>query len=147
MLISEIMEKAGATTAADNMANHLADRVRNIWLKNRNAGVDQWEENFYEAPDGVSFLRSESFPNLVGMDYIFKWWGNADLEGLAGELEVLWKVDENGEVDIFKTWIRFADRDFVIGTVREESAKREVNRRDFRAAFAQWQKLYANRQK
>ena len=30
MLISEIMEKAGATTAADNMANHLADRVRNI---------------------------------------------------------------------------------------------------------------------
>ena len=33
MLISEIMEKAGATTAADNMANHLADRVRNIWLK------------------------------------------------------------------------------------------------------------------
>ena len=147
MLISEIMEKAAPMTAAENMANRLADKVRNIWLENRNAGQNQWEENFYEDPDGISFLRSESFPNLVGMDYIFKWWGNEDLEGLAGELEVLWKVRENNEIEIYKTWIRFADRDFVIGTVREESAKREVNRRDFREAFAQWQKLYVNRQK
>ena len=46
---------------------------------------------------------------------------------------------------IYKSWIRFADRDFVIGTIREESQKREFNRKEFRTAFAQWQKLYVNR--
>lgn len=146
MLISEILEKTEQMTAAENMANRLADKVRNIWLTNRTAGRTKWEENFYEDPDGVSFLRGQSFPNLQGIDYIFKWWGNDDIEGLAGELEVLWKVADGGDVDIYKTWIRFADRDFVIGAVREESQKREVNRAEFRSAFAQWQKLYAARQ-
>lgn len=145
MLISEIMEKTERMTAAENMANRLADKVRNIWLENREAGRTKWEENFYEDPDGISFLRSESFPDLVGMDYIFKWWGNEDLDGLAGELEVLWKVKESDGVAIYKTWIRLADRDFVIGPVKEEVDKREVNRRDFREAFARWQKLYVNR--
>lgn len=145
MLISEILEKTEQTTAMDNMAKRLADKVRNIWLANRTAGRTKWEENFYEGPDGVSFLRGESFPDLQGIDYIFKWWGNDDIEGLAGELEVLWKAKEADGMAIYKSWIRFADRDFVIGTIREESQKREFNRKEFRTAFAQWQKLYVNR--
>ena len=40
---------------------------------------------------------------------------------------------------------RLADRDFVIGPVREESEKREVNRKEFRRAFAQWEQLYNSR--
>lgn len=145
MLISEVLEKTKDTTAAENMASRLADKVRNIWLENRHAGRNKWEENFYEDPDGVNFLRGESFPNLLGIDYIFKWWGNDDIEGLAGELEVLWKVQEDHEVNIYKTWIRFADRDFVLGTTREENQKREINRQEFRTAFATWQKLYVEK--
>ena len=142
MLISEILEKTQQMSAAENMANRLADKVRNLWLTNRAEGRNRWEENFFEDPDGVSFLRRESFPGLLGIDYIFKWWGNDDIEGLAGELEVLWKVEEDHGVAIYKTWIRLADRDFVIGPVREESEKREVNRKEFRRAFAQWEQLY-----
>ena len=143
MLISEVMEKTSKTTAAENMANRLADKVRNIWLENTNAGITQWEENFYEDPDGVAFLRSESFPDLVAIDYIFKWWGHKDVEGLAGELEVLWKVNGPEGMDIYKTWIRFARRDFVIALVQEEARKREINRGEFRKAFATWQQIYA----
>lgn len=142
MLVSGVLEKTKKVTAAENMASRLADKVRNIWLDNRNAGREKWEENFYEDPDGVNFLRGESFPDLLGIDYIFKWWGSDDIEGLAGELEVLWKVQETGGVSIYKSWIRFADRDFVLGTIREESQKREANRQEFRDAFASWQKLY-----
>ena len=76
------------------------------------------------------------------MDTVY---GNDDIEGLAGELEVLWKVEEDHGVAIYKTWIRLADRDFVIGPVREESEKREVNRKEFRRAFAQWEQLYNSR--
>ena len=143
MLISEMMEKTAKTTAAENMANRLADKVRNIWLENTGAGMDRWEESFYEDPDGVAFLRDESFPNLVAMDYIFKWWGHADVEGLAGELEVLWKVKGPQGMDIYKTWIRFARRDFVIAIAPEEARKREINRAEFRKAFATWQEIYA----
>ena len=142
MLISKILEKTERTTAAENMANRLADKVRNIWQQNQHEGRARWEENFYEDPEGVSFLRSESFPNLQGMDYIFKWWGNEDLDGLAGELEVLWKVKEDHGITIYKTWIRLAPRDFVLGTLKEESQKREATRQEFRKAFAQWQELY-----
>ena len=143
MLISSIMEKTPQVIAAENMANRLADRVRNIWLSNRKQGVTQWEENFFEDTEGVMFLQSESFPNLVGIDYIFKWWGNEDIEGLAGELEVLWKVQNGSEMSIYKTWIRFADRDFILGHISEESKKREVNRSEFRSAFQTWQQCYA----
>lgn len=142
MLISKTLEKIEQMTAAENMANRLADKVRNIWLEYKQAGYDQWEENFYEDPDGVSFLRSESFPQLQGIDYIFKWWGNEDLDGLAGELEVLWKVQKDAGVEIFKSWIRLAPRDFVLGTIQEEQRKREINREEFRRAFAEWQELY-----
>lgn len=142
MLIGNVMERTERVTAAENMANRLADKVRNIWQQNQHEGRARWEENFYEDPEGISFLRSESFPNLQGIDYILKWWGNSDSDGLAGELEVLWKVQEDSGVAIFKTWIRLAERDFVLGAAGEESRKREINREAFRNAFAQWQKLY-----
>ena len=35
MLISEILEKTQQMSAAENMANRLADKVRNLWLTNR----------------------------------------------------------------------------------------------------------------
>ena len=142
MLIGKIMERTERTTAAENMANRLADKVRNIWQQNQHEDRPRWEENFYEDPEGISFLRSESFPRLQGIDYILKWWGNSDPDGLAGELEVLWKVQEDSGVAIYKTWIRLAERDFVLGVAGEESKKREINREAFRSAFAQWQKLY-----
>lgn len=143
MLISEILEKTAKTTAAENMANRLADKVRNIWLECRNAGVTKWEETFFEDPEGVHFLALESFPNLVGVDYIFKWWGSDELDGLAGTLEVLWKVKAEEGVDIYKSWIRFADRDFVLGILPTEERKREETRKQFRKAFELWQQAYA----
>ena len=142
MLISKVLEKTEKVTAAENMANRLADKVRNIWLENKQAGYERWEECFYEDPDGVNFLRSENFPKLQGVEYIFKWWGNEDVEGLAGELEVLWKVQADGSVDIYKTWIRLAPRDFILGTMKEESQKREATRKEFRKAFDAWQEIY-----
>ena len=142
MLISKVFEKGAQVTAAESMASRLADRIRNIWLENKQAGYERWEESFYEDPDGVTFLRSENFPALQGVEYIFKWWGNEDIEGLAGELEVVWKVQANGSVDIYKTWIRLAPRDFILGTFKEESQKRDAFRAEFRKAFALWQKLY-----
>lgn len=142
MLIGEIMEKTPSVTAAENMASRLADRIRNIWLENVHAGVKKWEENFYEDPDGIAFLRSEAFPNLQGIDYIFQWWGGDGAEAAAGQLEVLWKVKSDSGMDIYKTSIRFADRDFVAGPVRDESRRREQFRSEFQKAFAIWQKLY-----
>lgn len=142
MLIGEVMDQLPEMTAAENMANRLADRVRNIWLENREAGKKQWEVNFFEDADGIAFLRSEAFPDLQGIDYIFQWWDHDDTEGLAGQLEVLWKVRDCARVKIFKTVIRFADRDFIRGNIRDERKKREANRAEFRGAFALWQKLY-----
>lgn len=142
MLIGSVMERTPPTIAAENMASRLADRVRNIWLVNREKGIGQWEENFFEDPDGIGFLQSENFPDLVGIDYIFKWWGSDDVEGLAGELEVLWKVKKSGEMNIYKSWIRFADRDFILGQFSEEYQKREFNQAEFRKAFQTWQQCY-----
>lgn len=142
MLVSNVIEKTKQVAAAENMANRLADKVRNIWQENLHYGRTNWEENFYEDPDGVRFLSEESFPNLQGIDYIFKWWGSEDPDGLAGELEVLWKVRRNPGIEMYKTWIRFGERDFVLGIARDEHAKRELNREAFRNAFAEWQKLY-----
>lgn len=144
MLISEIMEETPPMTAAENMANRLADHIRNIWLDNTQMGVDQWEVNFYEDADGVSFLRGEDFPDLQGIDYMFQWWGHEDSDGLAGRLDVLWKVNRNGNISIYKTSIRFAPRDFILGA-QSERKKREINRAEFRRAFAVWRELYQNR--
>ena len=142
MQISAVMEKMKPEIAAENMANRLADRVRNIWLEKIDAGYTQWEENFFEDSEGVHFLERESFPDLVGIDYIFRWWGSRDADGLAGELTVLWKSEVNGTMTIFKTWVRFSEMDFTLGIVRDETRKREAFRSEFREAYAQWQKLY-----
>ena len=87
-------------------------------------------------------LREEGFAGLVGLDYIFKWWGSKDSDDLAGELDVIWKVMDGGVV-CYKTWIKFAERDFVLGMHRNEPDKRDVNREEFRSAFAQWRELFA----
>lgn len=137
------MEKTPRTIAQENMANRLADRIRDIWLTNRSHGREQWEETFYEDTDGISFLRDESFPHLQGIDYIFKWWGAEAVDGLSGELEVLWKVKAPEGMNIYKTWIRFADRDFVLGEYSTEERRRAANREAFRGAFAEWQQIYA----
>ncbi len=142
MRISQVMEETPSVTAQENMATRLADKVRNIWLENQNAGVRAWEENFYEDPDGVSFLRSESFPCLQGIDYIFKWWNTDREDELGGQLEVLWKVNRDGGMKFYKTALGFTDRDFVLAMIHTESDKRESFRADFRKAFALWQKLY-----
>jgi hypothetical protein len=141
MLIGEVMELTPDVTAMENMATRLADKVRNMWQYHHNAGDKQWEENFFEDTEGVQFLESESFPNLQGIDYIVRWWGNKDADGLAGDLQVLWKVNCNEKMRIFKSTIRFAQRDFLQGP-KEESARREQNRTEFRNAFVLWQKLY-----
>lgn len=142
MLIGEVLEKTPSVTASENMANRLADRIRNIWLDNTKVGIHQWEANFFEDPDGIRFLRGESFPNLQGIDYIFRWWGSKFTDEAAGELEVLWKVIQDDRVVIFKSWIRFATRDFIIEAVTDESKRRERTRADFRRAFQIWQRLY-----
>lgn len=142
MLVSKVLEKTKSVAALENMANRLADRVRNLWQENQHEGRTRWEENFFEDSEGIRFLSGESFPNLHGIDYILKWWGNEDAEGLAGELEVLWKVRENDGIAIYKTWIRLAERDFVLGFAPTEDQKREINREEFRKAFVEWQKLY-----
>ena len=142
MLIGEVMERTPKVSAAENMANRLADRVRNLWLTCTGSGRSPWEENFSEDPDGVVHLAEESFPGLKGIDYIFRWWGGEDLDDLAGDLEVLWKTDASGSMEIYKTTIRFANRDFVMGNRSTETKKREAFRADFRSAFAKWEKAY-----
>jgi hypothetical protein len=142
MLIGEVMEQTPSVTAAENMASRLADRIRNIWLEKKASGTKAWEENFFEDADGISFLRDEGFPNLQGIDYIFRWWGSHDTDEMAGDLEVIWKVRKGGEMRLFKTTIRFANRDFILAHLSGETRKREATRADFRHAFAIWQKLY-----
>ena len=50
MLISEILEKTQQMSAAENMANRLADKVRNLWLTNRAEGRNRWEKPFLRIP-------------------------------------------------------------------------------------------------
>lgn len=66
----------------------------------------------------------------------------ADPDGLAGDLQVLWKCSRSDEMQIYKTTIRFAERDFNKPQIISESSKREEMRADFRKAFDLWQKLY-----
>lgn len=144
MLIGQILEVTPQVSAAENMAARLADRIRNLWLEHDTHGEHRWEDNFYEDPDGIAFLREESFPLLQGIDYIFRWWGADDDEGLAGDLEVLWKVWINNEMHFYKTTIRFAERDFRKGHTQEEESIRENFKANFRKAFQIWQGLYAD---
>ncbi|MCD7769540.1 MAG: hypothetical protein LUH36_05415 [Oscillospiraceae bacterium] len=76
------------------------------------------------------------------MDYIFKWWGAKDDEELAGQVDVIWKVASDEGVSSYRSWIKLAERDFILGRYRDERAKRDANRAAFREAFAQWRKLF-----
>ena len=142
MLIGEVMELTPNVSAAHNMATRLADKVRNLWLENKNAGNSKWEENFFEDSEGIAFLREENFCGLVGIDYIFRWWGHSDPDGLAGDLQVLWKCSIQQEMRIYKTTIRFAERDFKRAKTLSETSIREEFRSEFRNAFDLWQTLY-----
>lgn len=143
MLVSKVFEKTPKVSASENMSARLADRVRNIWLSSTNKGREPWEENFAEDPEGIAFFREECMPGLQGIDYIFRWWGSDDLEELAGDLEVLWKIYQDSNMEIYKTTIRFANQDFVMGGIPTESKKREAFKQEFRKAFDSWIKLYS----
>ncbi len=144
MLVGMIYEQANDITATVICANHLADEVRNIWLRNKGAGIGQWEEDFYERMDVMEGLRKDGFPNLDSIDYVFKWWGNRDPDGLAGELTVIWKITDKsiGRIKYYRTYIRLADRDFSYGTSESETEKREQFRREFSEAFSKWKTNY-----
>ncbi|MCC8357220.1 MAG: hypothetical protein LJU34_05135 [Oscillospiraceae bacterium] len=142
MLIGSVLEKMDAECAWQLCADKLADSVRNSWQKNTAGRVSKWEDAFSEDVTALAGLREEGFTNLVGLDYIFKWWGAKDDEELAGQVDVVWKVASDEGVSTYHSWIKLAERDFILGRYREERAKRDANRAAFRDAFAQWRKLF-----
>lgn len=145
MLIGNILEKTRAEAAWQLCADKLADWTRTSWQQHIRDGEKQWEDSTHEDPNAIPGLREEGFKDLVGLDYIFKWWGARDSEELAGVLDVIWKTVGSGEgesVTCYRTWIKLADRDFILGLYREEGDKREYNRAEFRKAFAQWRELF-----
>ena len=144
MLIGTTFEKTSAVYAWELCADKLADWVRNCWQENTAQKRTQWEEAEIEDPAAIPGMREEGFAGLVGIDYIFKWWGAEVDDKLAGVLEVIWKIkrENNDSIDCYKTWIRLADRDFILGLQSSEPAKREVNRAEFRKAFSQWLSQY-----
>ena len=143
MLIGNVLEKTPADSAWQLCADKLADWVRSSWQEHTKANIKNWEDAYQEDPAAYAGLREEGFAGLVGLDYIFKWWGAADSEELAGQLDVVWKVIDGDGVACYRTWIKLAERDFILGLYREEGAKREKTREGFRDAFAQWKKLFA----
>ncbi len=150
MLVGNVLEKTPAEAAWQVCAYKLADQIRTSWQDHMSAGDRKWEDSFSEDPIALLGLRAEGFEGLVGLDYIFKWWGAEDSDGLAGELDVMWKIirDENADgtvdgVNCYRTWIKLAERDFILGLYKDEPAKREANRNAFRDAFAQWKNLFA----
>ena len=144
MLIGNVLEKTPAEAAWQLCADKLADAVRTCWQENTGKGEKQWEDAWHEDPAAMQGLRAEGFKGLVGLDYIFKWWGAPDSEELAGVVDVIWKVMSDDGIATYRTWIKLAERDFVLGLYREEGAKRQKNREGFRDAFAQWRELFLN---
>ena len=146
MLVGNVLEKVNAEAVWELCANKLADAIRDIWLKNTGEHVSKWNSAFSEDSAALQGLRDEGFLDLVGLDYIFKWWGASDSEQLAGELDVIWKLLKNdgsgAAVTCYRTWIRLAKRDFLLGLYPDETAKREVSRMALRDAFQQWNKLF-----
>ena len=149
MLVGNVLEKTPAEAAWQLCAAKLADQVRTSWQDHTKAGDQKWEDTFHEDPNALIGLRAEGFKGLVGLDYVFKWWGAEDSEALAGELDVMWKTirddDDDGDADgvnCYRTWIKLAERDFILGLYREEPAKRTANREAFQDAFRQWRELF-----
>ena len=145
MLIGEVLERVPLEESWQMAANKLADTVRNIYLNNTRAGYTAWEEGFSESPVQVEMIRNEGFLNVYEIEYIFKWWGDdSDPEALAGELEVIWKLQVRGAAKFYKTRCRLAERDFVVGVYGTEGKKREAFRAEFLQAFQTWRKLLEN---
>lgn len=145
MLIGNVLEKTDAQCAWQLCADKLADWVRSSWQEHEKLGVQRWEDASSEDAAALPGLREEGFADLVGLDYILKWWGGRDSEELSGELDVIWKIaPEEGQssVTCYRSWIKLAPRDFILGLYKEEGAKREANRAAFREAFAQWKRLF-----
>ena len=142
MLIGNVLEKTTAEAAWQLCADKLADRVRDKWQENAKGGLKKWEETFSEDEAAIPGLREEGFANLVGVDYMFRWWGGTDSEELAGQVDVIWKIATEAEIYCYRTWVKLAERDFVLGLYREERDKRAANREAFREAFAQWKGLF-----
>lgn len=144
MQIGTTFDKTNAVSAWELCADKLADWVRSCWQENTDQGRAQWEEATVEDPAAMMGMREEGFTGLIGIDYIFKWWGSNDHDDLAGVVEVVWKIKtaDTASVDCYKTWVRLADRDFVLGLQRTEPEKREFNRSEFRKAFALWRDNY-----
>lgn len=146
MLIGNVLEKTSAEWAWQLCADKLADHVRDVWLENTGKGLKSWDVAYSEDPGAFPGLQKEGFKGLVGLDYIFNWWGAEDSDGLAGAVDVIWKVVGDGEDDsvtCYRSWIKLAERDFILGLYKEERSKREVNRKAFRDAFEQWKELFA----
>ena len=143
MLIGNILEKTDAVSAWQLCADKLADWVRSSWQKHTKLGVKQWEDAITEDSSALAGLQQEGFKGLVGLDYILKWWGGDDSDTLAGEVDVIWKtMGDDGVIVCYRTWIKLAERDFILGIYKEEGRKREANREAFRQAFSQWKKLF-----
>ena len=142
MLVGNSLEKTDAVSAWQLCADKLADWVRSSWLGHRHEGILKFEDGMPEDPNALIGLRAEGFGEIVGLDYIFKWWGGDDSEALGGVVDVIWKVSQDGTVACYRTWIKLAERDFTLPLYREEGAKRAYNRKCFREAFAQWQVLF-----
>lgn len=143
MLIGNVLEKTDAQCAWQLCADKLADEVRSNWLEHQKQGIKKWEDSWHEDPGALPGLREEGFTGLVGLDYILKWWGGEDSEALGGELDVIWKtIGPDDEIVCYRSWVKLAERDFILGLYKEERAKREVNREAFRGAFAQWKNLF-----
>ena len=142
MLIGNVLEKTPAEAAWQLCADKLADWVRTSFQEHARQGAKQWEDAFHEDPAALPGLRAEGFKGLVGLDYIFKWWGGRDSEELSGQLDVIWKIIDGEHVACYKTWIKLAERDFILGIYRVEDGKREANREEIRAAFAKWKTLF-----
>ncbi len=148
MLVGNVFEKTDAQTAWQLCADKAADWVRTCWLDHMRSGDRQWEETNVEDPAALVGLREEGFAGLVGMDYLFKWWGAEDGDGLAGVFEAIWKIaGDEGDAPIacYRTWIKLAERDFVLGLHQGEGAKRDANRNAFREAFSTWRDIYTGR--
>ncbi len=143
MLVSNVLEKTPAEAAWQLCADKLADWTRTAFMDHLNAGDKQWEEVTHEDPAALTGLREEGFGNVVGLDYILKWWGNRDSEELAGQIDVIWKVMEGNQIACYKSWIKLAERDFILGIYKTEGARREAFRKEFRDAFAGWKTLFA----
>ncbi len=145
MLIGNVLEDIQAEQAWHLCADKLADRVRDIWLQNTGAGIKQWEVGLIEDFNALEGLAEEGAKGLVGLDYIFKWWGGKKPDDMAGEIDVIWKTvsdESSAPLRCRRSWLKVASRDFLLSDYREEYEKREANRAAFREAFALWMELF-----